>query len=169
MSSSLEGNKLLAAVLTAGIMASGSGAIATIIYGGHAPEEPAYVVEASATDAGASTESAEPAAFAVPETGDVAAGEKYAKKCAACHTFDAGGANKVGPGLHGVVGRAIASHEGFSYSDVLAGHGGNWDRESLIGFLHKPKDWAPGTKMSFAGVNKEQDMADLLAYLESLN
>ncbi|MCB1972341.1 MAG: cytochrome c family protein [Geminicoccaceae bacterium] len=172
MSSSLEGNKVLAAILTAGIMASGAGAIASMIYGGHELEEPAYMVEATEGGAAAADNGGgeqQVAELVVPDDGDVAAGEKYAKKCAACHSFDSGGPNKVGPNLFGVVDRPIASHEGFSYSGALADHGGDWTRDNLIHFLHKPKDWAPGTKMTFAGVGKEKDLADLLAYLESLH
>jgi cytochrome c len=101
---------------------------------------------------------------------DLAAGQKVSRKCAACHTFDEGGANKIGPNLWNLVGRAIASVDGFTYSKSLQEKSGDgWSYENLDGFLGKPKEWAPGTKMSFAGLKKIQDRADLIAYLRSLS
>jgi cytochrome c len=96
-------------------------------------------------------------------------GEKAAKKCAACHSFDPGGANKVGPGLWDVVNRPIASHEGFAYSPALTEKSADkWDYDHLNNFLTSPKGYAPGTKMSFAGISKEAERADVIAYLRSL-
>ena len=101
---------------------------------------------------------------------DPANGEKVARKCAACHSFDEGGPNKVGPALWDVVGREIGGHEGYSYSKALSGMAGKtWDYEALAGFLANPKEWAPGTKMSYAGIKKEDELADLIAYLRSLS
>jgi cytochrome c len=97
---------------------------------------------------------------------DVAKGETVFKKCAACHKLD--GSNAVGPHLNGVVGRPVASAEGFSYSDAMAAHGGDWTPETIFAFLASPKKDIPGTKMSFAGLPKPQDRADLIAYLETL-
>ena len=119
MAGSLEGNKLIAAVLTAGIIGVGSAVFAGILYHPHQLEEPVYRVEAAATEGGGE---AAPAAEAQPigvllASASAEKGEKAAKKCAACHSFDKGGANKVGPNLWGVVNRPIGSHEGFSYSD----------------------------------------------------
>jgi len=103
---------------------------------------------------------------------DAAKGEKLIKKCTACHSFEEGGANKVGPALYGIVDRGIAAVDGFGYSDVLNGYkteGKTWSYEDLNAFMTKPKDFAPGTKMSFAGLKKETDRANLLAYLQSLS
>jgi cytochrome c len=100
---------------------------------------------------------------------DLAAGEKGAKKCVACHSFEQGGAAKIGPPLWDVVDRAIGSIDGFAYSDALSGHGGAWDYAALDGFLAKPKDWAPGTKMAFVGVKKPEDRAAIILYLRSLS
>ena len=98
--------------------------------------------------------------------GDAAAGEAVFKKCGSCHKLD--GADAVGPHLNGVVGRAVASSGSFGYSDTLKGLGGNWEPERLNEFLTSPKGYAPGTKMSFAGLPKPEDRANLIAYLQSL-
>jgi cytochrome c len=100
---------------------------------------------------------------------DSDAGQKVAKKCGACHSFEAGGPNKIGPNLWNVVGRPVASLEGFGYSPAMSGLGGSWDVERLAGFMVNPKEYLPGTKMSFAGVKKEADLANLIAYLRLLS
>jgi cytochrome c len=97
---------------------------------------------------------------------DVAKGETVFKKCAACHKLD--GANAVGPHLDGVVGRPVGSVEGFSYSDGLKAHGGDWTPEEIFAFLANPKKDVPGTKMAFAGLPKPEDRANVIAYLESV-
>ena len=96
---------------------------------------------------------------------DIAAGEKGFKRCATCHTFDKGGANKVGPNLYNVVGAAKGHEPSFAYSDALMSIDAPWDYENLNAFLVKPKDYAPGTKMNFAGISKPQDRANVIAYL----
>lgn len=100
------------------------------------------------------------AAFAAA---DVGAGEKVFRKCKACHKLEEG-ENGVGPSLYGVVGRKIRSIEGYSYSDALPADK-TWTPANLSAFLAKPRDWAPGTKMSFAGLGDIQDRADVIAYL----
>ena len=89
-------------------------------------------------------------------------------KCKACHNAEKGGANQVGPNLWGVVGRPIAQHEGFSYSQALSSHaGGTWTYDELNSYLTSPKAWAPGTKMTFAGLSKPEERANVIAYLRS--
>lgn len=170
MASSLETNKVLAALLTAGIFASGAGVASRIIYHPTVPDEPAYFIEVTdtAVEGGGGSEEPEVTLAALLPSADVAAGEKGAKKCAACHTFDEGGANKIGPNLWSILGREIGSVAGFGYSDVLAGMEEAWDYDSLDAFLAKPKDFAPGTKMAYAGMKKADDRADLILYLRSL-
>jgi cytochrome c len=96
---------------------------------------------------------------------DVAAGEKAFKKCKSCHTVEQGGKNKVGPNLWSVVGRPKAGAEGFAYSDALGGLGGEWGYEDLAAFLASPKEYAPGNKMTFAGLKKVEDRAAVITYL----
>lgn len=177
MAGSLEGNKIVAAVLTAGIVAMGSAVVSGLIYRPRTLEEPVYVVEAAAPaggEAAAGGEAPAAAAEAKPigellAAASVEQGQGIAKKCAACHSFEPASPNKVGPGLWNVVNRPIASHEGFSYSEALAGKKDQkWDYESLNGFLTSPKTYAPGTKMSFAGLAKETERADVIAYLRTL-
>jgi len=174
MASSLESNKIAAAVLTAGVLAMLSGFVAELLYHPHVElEENAYVVAAAESGAAPMAAAEAPALEPIGPllaAADAANGEKVAKKCTACHSFDEGGANKIGPNLYDLVNRPIASHEGFGYSDALKAHAGDtWTYEHLNAFLNKPKDFAPGTKMSFAGLGKAGDRADLVAYLRSLS
>ncbi len=96
--------------------------------------------------------------------GDAAKGEKIFRKCKSCHSLEAG-KKKVGPSLAGVFGRTAGSVEGFRYSKGMKDSGIVWDAETLDQFLTKPKDFVPKTRMSFPGLKKEQDRADLIAYL----
>jgi cytochrome c len=95
-------------------------------------------------------------------------GEAVAKLCMACHTFQKGGPNMMGPNLYGVVGRPRASVPGFNYSDAMKAKGGEWTIDDLNKFLTKPQDFVPGTKMTFGGLPRGNQRADLLAYLNSI-
>ena len=100
------------------------------------------------------------------QAGDAAAGAKVFKKCKACHYVDRE-KNKSGPHLVNIIGRAAGAVEGFKYSKAMAGSGLVWDEATLAGFLAKPKKYLKGTKMSFAGLKKESDIANVIAYLKS--
>jgi cytochrome c len=99
---------------------------------------------------------------------DKAKGENTFKQCAACHTPDKGGANKVGPNLWGIVGRDLGKGAGFGYSAALKAKGGAWDFEALDKFLTAPKGFIQGTTMAYAGISNGKTRADLIAYLNSI-
>ncbi|UHS57966.1 MULTISPECIES: cytochrome c family protein [Agrobacterium] len=146
------------------------------IFHAPAPEKEGYAIVAETT--GADSAGGEPAAAATPiakllASADAAKGETVFKKCTSCHSGEKGGPNKVGPDLYGVVGRPIASHEGFSYSagmkDFSKGGAEKWDYDHLSYFIEAPKKHVPGTAMGFAGIKKETERADLIAYLRTLS
>lgn len=131
----------------------------------HRPEKMGYEIEGVVSSEGGEAEQPIEALLA---TADPAKGEAVFKKCTSCHTINAGGANGIGPNLHGVVGEPIgAGHGGFAFSDALKSHGGSWDWKNLSDWLHNPKKFAPGTKMTFAGLSKPEDRANLIAYMNT--
>lgn len=174
---SFELNKIIGAILGTLLFIMGIGFLAEAIYApiegrgaGYALAEPEGGEHGGAA-AEAPVEAAVPLASLLA-TASAADGAIVAKKCASCHNFDAGGANKTGPALYGVVGRPIAGHEGFAFSDALktfATQEGAWTYESLNAFILSPKAAAPGTKMTFAGLRSDKDRANLLAYLQTLS
>ncbi len=127
--------------------------------------------QAPASDQTAQAETPAPAAPA-STGGDPAAGETYAKRCSACHSFDQGGPNKVGPHLFGVVGRTVASVSDYNYSDAMKAfsEGGTkkWDASLLDTYLANPRGVVPGTKMAYVGIKTDSDRANVIAYLETL-
>lgn len=170
MSANLENNKIFASILLAGIIAMLSGFIAKQVVHSETLENEAYPIEAievAAGDATAAEETPEPIADLMADA-DVAKGQSLIRACAACHTFDKGGINKIGPNLWNIVNGPKAHISGFAYSSVLAEMGGTWDHESLNAFLWKPKKYMPGTKMNYIGLKKAEDRAAVIKYLETL-
>lgn len=177
MMDSFELTKIAAAVLSALLLVFGFKTFVDIKTGGHGgghaavgyalpmPKEAAAPAAAKAEAAGPAFDAAKVAAGVA--SANAGAGADVFKKCTACHTIDKGGANKIGPNLHGVVGRAKGSVAGFGYSDDIKGKGGNWSEADLATFIHDPKAYAPKTKMVFAGVKDPADLANLIAYLAS--
>jgi len=167
----IELNKIAGAVLATGLLVFGLKIVGGALFSGESPHKPGFMI--ATAEAQSSEKAAEGPAVSVGTLlakADKGAGEGQAKACMACHSLEKGGANKVGPALWDVVGRKIASAEGFAYSDGLkAMNGKNWDYEALNGWIKNPKGMVSGTKMAYGGLGKDQARADLLAYLGSLS
>ena len=163
-------NKVFAGFLFAALLLMAGVKIADVMVPHQELAENAYVIEvAETTDiaAAAPVDTGPEPILALLAGADLGAGEKLSKKCSACHVFDAGGKNKVGPALWNVVNRPLGASEGYAYSDALAGFGGAWDYAALNAFLAKPKGYISGTKMNFAGLKKPQDRANLIAWMRA--
>jgi cytochrome c len=164
---SFEVNKVLGAVLGALLFAAGSGFVAELIYhpkpagnAGYALPEP----EPETAAAAAPEAKVEPIAVRLASA-NVEKGEAGTKACHACHNFEKGGPNKVGPDLYGVVERPKGGHAGFDYSAAMKEKGGAWTYADLDEFLTNPKGYVKGTKMAFAGIASPQERANVIAYL----
>jgi len=159
-------NTIAGWVLFSGIVALGLNAVSERVFNANRPERPekmGYPIE------GVAEPGAEPQVDlgTLLAAADPAAGEKVFQKCSSCHTAAQGGANGIGPDLWGTVGEPIGKGKaGFAFSSALSGHGGNWTYENLFEWLKKPSAFAPGTKMTFAGLSDPKDRANVIAYLK---
>ena len=166
---SFELNKIIAAILMVALLVIGLGKVADSVFHVKKPKNPGYQVEMESQQISSETQAAEVVEkidiVALMALGDIASGEKIFKKCAACHSINKGGKNKIGPALYNVVGRAVGGLDDYKYSKALASYGKEWTFEELNGFLKKPASYLKGTKMSYAGLRKEKDRASIIKYL----
>lgn len=160
-------NTIAGWALFGGIVAIGLSSVSSRVFMAdkhHEVEKPGYTIVAAEGEGGDSG----PSLNTLLASADPAAGEKLFAKCTACHTINSGGANGIGPNLYGTLGEPIGKGKGgFAFSSALSGHGGNWDFASMSDWLASPKAFAPGTKMSFAGLSKPEDRANIIAYMNS--
>ena len=162
-----EFNKLAGALLFTLLALFIIGALGNNLVDAPAPEQIAYIVEGIEETASAVSEPAaeEPPLGVLLAAADAGKGEKVAKKCVSCHTFEQGGKNKIGPNLWSIVGRDRAGAEGFDYSTAISEAGGTWGYPELDAYLKKPATAIPGNKMTFAGLRKAVDRANIVAFL----
>lgn len=169
-----ELNKIAGAVLTALLLMFGTATFIEIQMS-HKPEKAGYTLPVDVTATQDTSQAAAPAGVNFDEiksllqNASAENGQAAFKRCTTCHTPDKGGRNGTGPNLWGIVGRPRASHEGFNYSAAMKSAGGEWTYEELANFIHNPKNAVPGNKMAFAGIKDNAELADLIAYLRTLN
>jgi cytochrome c len=161
-------NTIAGWTLFAGIVALGGSIASGMYFHAEKPEKPGYeVADADPAGGEAGGAAAVDIATLLP-TADAAKGAEVFKKCAACHTINQGGANGIGPNLYGTMGEEIGHGKGgFAFSDALAKVGGSWDFQKMDAWLTSPRKFAPGTKMTFAGLSKPEDRANLMVYLNA--
>ncbi len=171
--SGLELNKIVAAVLVAGLAAMVTGNLADILYKPNINAKHGYTIEttASANNVAEASEAVEVKVdiIALLSKASVENGANLIKKCTICHDFTKGGPNRVGPNMWGIVGNKKAHRDDFAYSKALSEKGGTWTYEDLFHMIHKPSAFIPGTKMNFIGFKKPEDVADVIAYLRTLS
>jgi len=166
---SYEFNKIAGWVLAAMVAVLGISILTSSLFSVEYPETTAYEVQGVEEEGGAGgAAAAEKPIAAFLQAADPARGEVQFRKCAACHTIDKGGATGIGPNLYGIIGSEHAHIPGFAYSAAMEEtKGKTWDWESLSKWIENPRAYIPGNKMSFAGIGKPEDRANLLAYLNT--
>jgi cytochrome c len=167
---SFELNKIMGAVLATCLGLLSLNIAAGAVFSTHKPEKPGYEIAVAEPEKPGAPAAAAAQEEPLPQrlaSADMGRGEASFKKCASCHTFDKGGANRVGPNLYGVIGRAKGAVAGFNYSAALKAKGGDWTPEEFDAFIRNPKQAIPGTTMSFAGINRGGERADLITFMNS--
>ena len=164
-------NTVAGCVLASALFAMVVGKVSNAVVHPHKLDKPALAV----VDEAPTTQTAAAAPVELPPIGPKLAGANveagkavFMKQCFTCHTTDKGGANKVGPNLWDIVGRKKAAHAGFGYSSALSAKGGDWSYEDIDHMIFKPTAYVRGTKMAFVGIPKEQERADVIAYLRTV-
>jgi cytochrome c len=168
---SFELNKILGAILGTCLITLALNIGAGAIFAPEKPSKPGYNIavkeQGEGEKAGAAKEPEQPIETLLAKA-SVEKGQATAKQCQACHTFEKGGPNRVGPNLWGIVNRARASEAGFNYSAAMKAKGGNWSFDELSKFLANPRSYVPGTAMTFAGLSRAEQRADVIDYLRTL-
>lgn len=173
--SDLRNNSILGALLAAVLGVMGVGVAADQLVQPNYPEKAGFLPEVTLESGGGGATPSGPPDFGrlfadqAQLTELVARGERVMAQCRSCHTFEAGGANGIGPNLHDAFGRAVASHAGYEYSPAMEGHGGAWDYLALNDFLRSPAQSVRGTKMAFAGLRNDEERVAMIAYLRSIS
>ena len=168
-------NKIFAIVLSIVLALMALSTLGEILYHPDIPDKPSYPIDMAAltTPASSAEEEEKPIDFGLLlASADIGAGERVVRVCTSCHAFNQGGANGTGPALWDVLGRAVASADGFSYSGAFndyAADGRVWSYENMNAFLQSPRRYISGTAMSYVGLRKEEDRINLIAYMRTLS
>jgi cytochrome c len=157
-------NTIAGGVLFAGIIALGTSIVAGEVFHSERPEKMGYPIAGVAQEGEGGAAAEQPIEVYLAKA-DPAKGQQVFNKCAACHNADKGGANQLGPNLWNVLGEPIGQGKGFAFSDALSKKGGTWNWDNLSQWLTSPRNFAPGTKMTFAGLGDPQDRANVIAFL----
>jgi cytochrome c len=168
---SFELNKIIGAILGTCILVLVTSFAASAMFAPKMPEKPGFEIAVKEAAHGGPAEAAAPSEpiEKLLQTASVEKGAAAAKKCAACHTFDKGGPNRVGPNLFGTINeKKGAGKGGFNFSAAMKAKGGEWTFDDLNKFIANPKAFVPGTAMGFAGIQKDSERADVIAYLATL-